>query len=81
MKNASFTSNPVGRVGTVLFRPVSRPTVEQKTKVAWDVVVSTPALHQTQCGASVRPSHTCPGGRCQGRALRATRPPMDIFND
>ena len=33
MKNTSFTSNPVGRVGTVLVRPVSRPKVEQKTEV------------------------------------------------
>jgi hypothetical protein len=34
MKNTLFLSVSVGRVGTVLVRPVSRPTVEQITKVA-----------------------------------------------
>ena len=28
-----FIENPVGRVGAVFVRPVSRPTVEQKTEV------------------------------------------------
>ncbi len=33
MKNTLFLSASVGRVGTVLVRPVSRPTVEQKIEV------------------------------------------------